>query len=186
VARVDLRMDEEGRIYVLEVNPLPGLTPNYSDLVLISQAAGMDYDQLMGEIMMGGLRRLREKRREARASEERFGNGRSKSTQAVSPGRANGNGNGNGRARPPGDAVIADAASKIEKSAEKDEKAASKMAKLASKRDGSTASPKRARKNNGSAHNGSAHDSNGNGNAHNGNGNGNGVTAVEPISPLTH
>ena len=27
VARVDLRMDAEGRIYVLEVNPLPGLTP---------------------------------------------------------------------------------------------------------------------------------------------------------------
>jgi D-alanine-D-alanine ligase-like ATP-grasp enzyme len=28
VARVDLRMDEAGEIYVLEVNPLPGLTPN--------------------------------------------------------------------------------------------------------------------------------------------------------------
>jgi D-alanine-D-alanine ligase len=170
VARVDLRMDADGRIYVLEVNPLPGLTPNYSDLVLISQAAGMDYDQLMGEIMMGGLRRLREKRREARASEERFGNGngRSKSAQTVSPARVNGN--GNGRARPNGDAVIVDAASKIDKSVEKDEKAASKMAKLVSKRDGSTASPKRVRKSNGSAHNG----------------NGNGATAVEPISPTTH
>lgn len=71
VARVDLRMDSEGRIYVLEVNPLPGLTPDYSDLVLITHAAGMDYDQLMAEMMMGGLRRLREKRRqEARALEE--------------------------------------------------------------------------------------------------------------------
>ena len=39
VARVDLRMDAEGRIYVLEVNPLPGLTPDYSDLVLIAKAA---------------------------------------------------------------------------------------------------------------------------------------------------
>lgn len=83
VARVDLRMDGEGRIYVLEVNPLPGLTPNYSDLVLISHAAGMDYDQLMGEIMMGGLRRLREKRRkDARASEERLSNGNGKNTTA--------------------------------------------------------------------------------------------------------
>jgi len=32
VARVDLRMDEGGNFYVLEVNPLPGLTPDYSDL----------------------------------------------------------------------------------------------------------------------------------------------------------
>jgi D-alanine-D-alanine ligase len=88
VARVDLRMDEQGRIYVLEVNPLPGLTPGYSDLVLISRAAGMDYDQLMAEIMIGGLRRLREKRREERE-------GRHVHRQA---GRAGAGGNGNGRA----------------------------------------------------------------------------------------
>ncbi|MEZ4367353.1 MAG: hypothetical protein R2939_13895 [Kofleriaceae bacterium] len=69
VARVDLRMDAEGRIYVLEVNPLPGLTPDYSDLVLISKAVGMQYDQLIAEIMVGGLRRLRDKRREERELE---------------------------------------------------------------------------------------------------------------------
>jgi D-alanine-D-alanine ligase len=69
VARVDLRMDAEGRIYVLEVNPLPGLTPDYSDLVLIAKACGMEYDQLIGEIMQGGLRRLREKKREERELE---------------------------------------------------------------------------------------------------------------------
>ncbi len=69
VARVDVRMDNEGRIYVLEVNPLPGLTPDYSDLVLISKAVGMTYDQLIAEIMTGGLRRLREKRREERERE---------------------------------------------------------------------------------------------------------------------
>ncbi|HWN68001.1 MAG TPA: ATP-grasp domain-containing protein [Haliangium sp.] len=102
VARIDLRMDEQGRIYVLEVNPLPGLTPNYSDLVLISRAAGMDYDQLMAEIMIGGLRRMREKRREEREGRHLHrhlvasagnvnagGNGN---------GNANGNANGNGRA----------------------------------------------------------------------------------------
>src|SRR4029078_2446015 len=55
VARVDLRMDAEGGLYVLEVNPLPGLTPDYSDLVLISKAVGMEYDQLIAEIMVGGL-----------------------------------------------------------------------------------------------------------------------------------
>src|SRR5690606_30189064 len=62
-ARVDLRMSTTGQIYVFEVNPLPGMTPGYSDLVLISSAAGMDYDTLITEIMGGGLRRLREKRR---------------------------------------------------------------------------------------------------------------------------
>src|SRR5215470_4850106 len=69
VARVDMRMDADGRIYVLEVNPLPGLTPGYSDLVLIAQAAGMEYDQLIAEIMVGGLRRMKDKRREERELE---------------------------------------------------------------------------------------------------------------------
>ena len=69
VARVDMRMDSDGRIYVLEVNPLPGLTPGYSDLVLIAQAVGMEYDQLIAEIMVGGLRRMKDKRREERELE---------------------------------------------------------------------------------------------------------------------
>ncbi len=63
VARVDLRMDAAGELWVLEVNPLPGLTPGYSDLCLIANAANIDYRSLIGEIMAGGLKRLREKRR---------------------------------------------------------------------------------------------------------------------------
>ncbi len=65
VARVDLRMNGKGEVYVLEVNPLPGLTPGYSDLVLITQAAGIEYRTLIAEILAGGLKRLREKKREA-------------------------------------------------------------------------------------------------------------------------
>jgi D-alanine-D-alanine ligase len=84
VARVDLRMDDAGEIYVLEVNPLPGLTPGYSDLCLIAKAANIDYRSLIGEILAGGLKRMREKRRaEAREAEA-----------ARAP--SNGNGNGNG------------------------------------------------------------------------------------------
>ena len=64
VARVDLRMNAQGQVYVLEVNPLPGLTPDYSDLVLISKAANIDYRTLIAEILAGGLKRLREKKRE--------------------------------------------------------------------------------------------------------------------------
>lgn len=64
VARVDLRMNAQGQVYVLEANPLPGLTPDYSDLVLIAKAAAMDYRTLIAEILAGGLKRLREKRRD--------------------------------------------------------------------------------------------------------------------------
>jgi D-alanine-D-alanine ligase len=68
VARIDLRMNSQGQVYVLEVNPLPGLTPDYSDLVLISKAAGIEYRTLISEILAGGLKRLREKKREERAA----------------------------------------------------------------------------------------------------------------------
>jgi D-alanine-D-alanine ligase len=68
VARIDFRMDERGRFYFLECNPLPGLTPGWSDLVLIAQGAGMDYRTLIGEIMAGAIRRLKE-RDQRRAAE---------------------------------------------------------------------------------------------------------------------
>ena len=68
VARVDLRMTPKGELYVIEVNPLPGLTPGYSDLCLIASAAGIEYRTLIGEILEGGLKRLREKRREAQGA----------------------------------------------------------------------------------------------------------------------
>jgi D-alanine-D-alanine ligase len=105
VARVDLRMAEDGQIYVLEVNPLPGLTPDYSDLVLISKAVGMDYDELIAEIMVGGLRRLRDKRREERETEReaqkaaQSAAGRKAAPAATASGAAT-PGNGIGRARP--------------------------------------------------------------------------------------
>jgi len=63
VARVDMRMNAKGEIYVIEVNPLPGLTPGYSDLCLIATAAGIDYRTLISEILAGGLKRMRDKRR---------------------------------------------------------------------------------------------------------------------------
>lgn len=70
VARIDFRMDEDERIYFLECNPLPGLTPGWSDLVLIAQGEGMDYHTLIGEILSGAIRRYKEKesrRRDANA-----------------------------------------------------------------------------------------------------------------------
>ncbi len=62
VARIDFRMDDTGRLYFLECNPLPGLTPGWSDLVLIAQGEGMDYRALIGEILSGAIRRYKERR----------------------------------------------------------------------------------------------------------------------------
>jgi D-alanine-D-alanine ligase len=82
VARSDFRMDAEGRIYFIESNPLPGLSPGWSDLVLIAQAAGIDYRALIGEILSFAIRRHQERERErerarraqnAAAREERAG-----------------------------------------------------------------------------------------------------------------
>lgn len=57
VARVDLRLDAEGRVNFIECNPLPGLTPGWSDLCMIAEAAGLDYRGLIGEILAPALRR---------------------------------------------------------------------------------------------------------------------------------
>jgi D-alanine-D-alanine ligase len=67
VARVDFRMDEQGKIYFLECNPLPGLTPDWSDLVLIAKAAGIEYNALISEILSGAIRRYKERERERRS-----------------------------------------------------------------------------------------------------------------------
>ena len=57
VARIDLRLRPDGRVCVIEVNPLPGLTPNYSDLCLIANGARTDYRTLIGEILSGAIKR---------------------------------------------------------------------------------------------------------------------------------
>ncbi|MGO8994828.1 MAG: ATP-grasp domain-containing protein [Polyangiaceae bacterium] len=61
VARIDLRMTADGKIYVIEVNPLPGLTPDYSDLCLISNGAKIEYRTLIGEILSGAIKRWRDR-----------------------------------------------------------------------------------------------------------------------------
>jgi D-alanine--D-alanine ligase len=63
VARVDLRLAPDGHVYVLEVNPLPGLTPDYSDLCLIANGAKIDYRTLIGEILSGAIKRWQQRQR---------------------------------------------------------------------------------------------------------------------------
>jgi len=64
LARVDLRLDHEGKLHFIECNPLPGLSPGFSDFCVIAEAAGIDYRTLIGEIMAPALRRWREKRKQ--------------------------------------------------------------------------------------------------------------------------
>jgi len=42
---------------------LPGLTPDWSDLCLISNSAGMDYRTLIGEILAPAIRRYKQKQK---------------------------------------------------------------------------------------------------------------------------
>lgn len=53
VARVDFRLDahDEDKPYILEINPLPGLNPEYSDLCIEARAAGWRYEELVNRIL---------------------------------------------------------------------------------------------------------------------------------------
>lgn len=57
VARIDFRMDAKGNVHFIECNPLPGLAPNFSDLAVIANAAGLSYEELIQEILSFAIRR---------------------------------------------------------------------------------------------------------------------------------
>jgi len=56
-SRVDLRLDDEGNPNLIEINTLPGLTPDYSDLCLEANADGISYTDLILEILYLGASR---------------------------------------------------------------------------------------------------------------------------------
>lgn len=62
LARIDFRMDAKGQVHFIECNPLPGLTPGWSDLCLIAESVGIGYRELIGEIMAPAIRRYKEKK----------------------------------------------------------------------------------------------------------------------------
>jgi len=57
VSRTDIRLDDEGNPRLLEINTLPGLTPDYSDLCLQAKAEGIRYEDLILEILYLGASR---------------------------------------------------------------------------------------------------------------------------------
>jgi D-alanine-D-alanine ligase len=57
VSRVDIRCDRHGLPNFIEVNPLPGLNPVHSDLVIIARGHGWTYDDLIGRIFAAAATR---------------------------------------------------------------------------------------------------------------------------------
>jgi D-alanine-D-alanine ligase len=57
VARVDVRRDRQGTMNFVEVNPLPGVHPINSDLVILAKGFGWTYDQLIGSIISAAEKR---------------------------------------------------------------------------------------------------------------------------------
>ena len=55
--RVDFRVDEAGNPYVLEINPLPNLSPD-DVFVLFGRVKGMSYNQIINKILDEALLRL--------------------------------------------------------------------------------------------------------------------------------
>lgn len=58
VSRVDMRLDHEDHPCLIEINTLPGLTPDFSDLCVIAKAQGISYRDLILEILYLGAARF--------------------------------------------------------------------------------------------------------------------------------
>jgi D-alanine-D-alanine ligase len=56
--RVDIRCDAQGRPHFLEVNPLPGLHPQHSDLPILCGFTGIPYVDLIDRIVASARRRI--------------------------------------------------------------------------------------------------------------------------------
>ncbi len=58
LARIDFRISPDGIPYFIEANPLPGLSPTTSDLVILARGHGLSYDDLIRRILRTSLQRV--------------------------------------------------------------------------------------------------------------------------------
>jgi D-alanine-D-alanine ligase len=56
--RIDLRCDEAGRVQFIEANPLAGLHPENSDLVILGRMKGITYSELIERIILSAACRI--------------------------------------------------------------------------------------------------------------------------------
>lgn len=57
-ARMDFRLTADNEIYFIEINPLPGLAPGYSDYPMLAEFQGIPYEELVQHVLGCALRRL--------------------------------------------------------------------------------------------------------------------------------
>jgi D-alanine-D-alanine ligase len=65
--RIDLRVDHAGIPNFIEVNPLAGLNPVHSDLPILCRHVGIEFDELIADIMQSALKRISTGRRSMQA-----------------------------------------------------------------------------------------------------------------------
>jgi D-alanine-D-alanine ligase len=56
-ARMDFRLAPGGKLYFIEINPLPGLAPGYSDYPMLAEFNGTDYTTLVRGVLKAALSR---------------------------------------------------------------------------------------------------------------------------------
>ncbi len=56
-ARIDFMLSEDNKLYFIEINPLPGLAPGYSDYPMLAEYNGLGYDELIKSVLNSGLLR---------------------------------------------------------------------------------------------------------------------------------
>lgn len=59
--RIDLRCDSNGVPNFIEINPLAGMNPTYSDLPMLSRMNGISYDELIQRIMHSAIQKFHDK-----------------------------------------------------------------------------------------------------------------------------
>jgi len=57
ISRTDIRLSKDNIPYVLEINPLPGLSPQESNFSLMAYAAGIKYEDLIEAILLSASKR---------------------------------------------------------------------------------------------------------------------------------
>ncbi|HNX90406.1 MAG TPA: ATP-grasp domain-containing protein [Candidatus Omnitrophota bacterium] len=57
VSRIDFRVDKNGVPRIIDINPLPGLSPRYSDLPILCRLNGKSYEELVRTILKETFKR---------------------------------------------------------------------------------------------------------------------------------
>jgi D-alanine-D-alanine ligase len=68
-SRSDFRVSPDGRVWFIEINPLPTFAPD-GTFAILAELAGQDYDAFLADVLGQGLRRLGLERRGRRSAHE--------------------------------------------------------------------------------------------------------------------